>query len=687
MKKINSRFSPILMNKYVLYTLGISAVSLAVIGCSPSEDASNANSISSNTITTDTTSTDIKSTDKKLSNSITSTTSAKNTRSTEMLDRGFIAVPSEKGVLLSWRKLQDDAKDRAFDIYRDGQKISPSPINLQSNFLDTQGSASAVYELRDNQSKIARTTPWSQNYLSVAITPPPEGVTPDGQAYTYTANDVSVGDLDGDGQYELILKWDPTNSKDNAFGGYTGNTFIDAYTLEGKQLWRIDLGKNIRSGAHYTQFMVYDFDGDGRAEIAFKTADGTRDGAGKVIGDAEADWVTHAGELEVRDRTGSVVGKDGRLMGQLTGRILAGPEYFTVFEGTTGKALDTVPYIPQRAPNNDNPSPEELKAIWGDGYGNRSERYLAGVAYLDGSLPSAVMARGYYERTVVAAYDFRDGKISTRWVFDSTAPNMLPKYSGQGNHQLSVADVDGDGKDEIIYGSLAINHDGTPRWSTDLKHGDAMHVSDLDPTTPGLESFHVYESVRNNGGVGSALVSLNDGKILWQKSAEKDTGRGLAADIDPRHLGAEAWALNSPQLFSVKGETISEHRPAQVNSAVWWDGDLLRELLDGNKIYKWNWETEKSDLLLFAEGASSNNGTKQNPALSADILGDWREEVILRASDNLSLRIYSTAIPSNYGFTTLMQDHQYRLGVAWQNTSYNQPPHPSFYLGEGMQAK
>ncbi|MCE3254292.1 MAG: rhamnogalacturonan lyase [Cellvibrio sp.] len=607
-------------------------------------------------------------------------------RQVEYLDSGLVAVPANNGVLISWRKFYSDADTSSFDIYRDGKKITSHGVVNKTNYLDAHGKVGATYELRAGSKILATAVAWTAPYLSVPITPPADGVTPDGQGYSYTANDASVGDLDGDGRYEVILKWDPTNAKDNSQGGFTGNVFIDAYTLDGKQLWRIDLGKNIRAGAHYTQFMVYDFDGDGRAEIAMKTADGTTDGQGKVIGNASANWVIARGELEVQDRSGSVVTTDGKYMGQLTGRILSGPEYFSVFEGSTGRVLDTAPYLPQRAPNNDNPTPDEMKAAWGDGYGNRSERYLAGVAYLDGQRPSAIMARGYYERTVIAAYDFRNGKISSRWVFDSSGTNVPPHFGGQGNHQLSVADIDADGKDEIIYGAMAIDDDGSAKWTTRLGHGDAMHVTDLDPAHEGLEKFGVHEDIRGNGGWGSALISVADGTVLWKKPAEKDTGRGIAADIDPRYLGAENWGWNSTELFNIKGETIAPVHPQQINFAVWWDGDLLRELLDGNSISKWDWNVNQTTSLLTAEGVSTNNGTKSNPALSADLFGDWREEVIWRADDNKSLRIYATNVPTEYGLPTLMHDTQYRVAIAWQNTAYNQPPHPGFYVGDKMDA-
>ncbi len=610
---------------------------------------------------------------------------SKDDRFLESLNRGMVAVPSENGVLLSWRKLYDDPEGLSFSVFRNGEKISEQPISDRSNFLDQGGSEGDEYQLKADGRVYDTANTWTGPYQEISLDVPADGVTPDGDTYHYTANDASVGDLDGDGQYEIILKWDPSNAKDNSQGGYTGNALIDAYTLEGERLWRIDMGKNIRSGAHYTQFMVYDFDGDGRAEIAMKTADGTVDGEGTIIGSAEADWVSHGGTPEVRDRTGSKVTEDGRYLGELKGRILKGPEYFSVFEGETGRVLDTKPYIPQRAPGNDNPSMAEMKALWGDGYGNRSERYLAGVAFLDGKMPSIVMARGYYERTVIAAYDFREGKLSTRWTFDTLSSDIPSEYAGQGNHQLSIADIDGDLKDEIIYGAMAVDNDGTPKWSTGLGHGDALHVSDLDPNNPGLEVFGVYEDIRGNGGIGSALISAADGTILWKKSAKKDNGRGLAANIDPRFPGAEVWALNAPELFDITGEPTGAERPGPVNFAVWWDGDLQRELLNGNTLYKWNWEKESVDTMWVAEGATSNNGTKATPALSADIFGDWREEVILRSEDNRFLRIYSTSIPSEFGFTTLMHDLQYRLAVAWQNTSYNQPPHPSFYIGSDME--
>ncbi|MBT0669557.1 rhamnogalacturonan lyase [Novosphingobium profundi] len=607
----------------------------------------------------------------------------------EPLTRGAVALPAVGGgILVSWRLLADDPVDARFEIRRNGKVIHRTGRGEATAFRYAAGSPSDRYEVVPGNGRTAKegvaAPMWAKGYLSIPLSPPPEGVTPDGQRYGYTANDASLGDLDGDGNYEIVLKWDPTNSHDNSQSGYTGDVYLDAYTLDGTRLWRIDLGRNIRAGAHYTQFLVYDFDGDGRSEIALKTADGTVDGVGRVLGDAAADWRSHDGEVPQADRTGAKVLADGTKVAVMQGRIVRGPEYLTVFEGATGRALASAPYDPPRYPGG-NPTPEELGQSWGDGYANRSDRFLAGVACLDGAHPSMVFGRGYYARTALAAWDWREGKLTERWLFDSSAPGN-EDYGARGNHQLSVADVDGDGRDEIVYGSMAIDDDGKGLWTQPLYHGDAMHVSDLDPARPGLEKFSVFEDVRRNGHVGSAMMDARTGEVLWSKPAENDTGRGLAADIDPRHYGVESWGSNSDRLFDVHGQSVGP-APRQTNFAIWWDGDLLRELLDKTTISKWNWETGKAFSLLSPLGLASNNSTKATPALQADILGDWREEVVWRSADNRELRVYTTPWPTAHRFVTLMHDPQYRLSVAWQNTAYNQPPHPGFYIGAGPEGQ
>ena len=464
-------------------------------------------------------------------------------------------------------------------------------------------------------------------------------------------NDASVGDLDGDGEYEIVLH-QTGRSQDNSRPGVTDPPILEAYRLDGTMLWRINLGINIREGAHYTQFMVYDLDGDGRAEVACKTADGTVDGEGVVIGDADAD---HRED---------------------NGYILSGPEYLTVFDGLTGAALATTDYIPPRG----------VVADWGDDYGNRVDRFLACVAYLDGERPSLVMCRGYYTRTVLAAWNWRDGELDHIWTFDSadgTPGNDA--YAGQGNHGLSVGDVDEDGRDEIVYGACVIDDDGTGLYSTGLGHGDAMHLSDLDPRRPGLELFDIHENPSHEHGI--ELRDAGTGEILWSKPSA-DVGRGMSMDLDPRHPGDESWASGRglDGLYGVTGEVVSEVKPRSCNMGVWWDGDTLRELLDHTTVSKWNWlDATETTLLAAADyGCVSNNGTKGNPCLVADLLGDWREEIIWRTEDNSELRIFTSTEPTDSRFVTLMHDPVYRLSVAWQNVAYNQPTQVGFYMGADM---
>ncbi len=582
-------------------------------------------------------------------------------RQIETLDRGLVIVPSNGGGnLVSWRVTAVDVTGTGFNVYRGSTLLNGSPITDRSNFVDTDGSAGSSYTVRPVvNGSVGPATPsatvWSSGYLSVPLQQPAGGTAGD-SSYTYGANDASVGDLDGDGQYEIVLKWEPTNSKDNSQSGYTGPVVIDAYKLNGTRLWRINMGRNVRAGAHYNQFMVFDFDGDGKAEVMMKTADGVRDGQGVAIGNVSADYRN------------------------ADGYVLAGPEFLTVFNGQSGAAMATINYNPPRHPTTQSPTSAQLNTVWGDGYGNRVDRFLGGVAYLDGSRPSAVFARGYYTRTTLWAVDWRGGRLTQRWYFDSDSAGS--QYRGQGNHNLSVADVDNDGRDEIVYGGMAMDDNGTALWTSGLGHGDAMHVSDLIPSRPGLERFGVHESIASNGGIGSAMLDARTGGRIWTTSATTDTGRGLSMDIDPRHAGAEAWASNNTNLYSSTGTVIGT-KPPSANFGIWWDGDLLRELNDRGLIDKWNWTTATTTRLLTPSGTTSVNGSKANPSLTADILGDWREELILPTTDNTALRIYATPYPTTYRLKTLMHDPVYRSGIAWQNTAYNQPPHTGYFLGNG----
>ncbi len=577
-------------------------------------------------------------------------------RQVEKLDRGVVAITTAGGVFVSWRLLGTEPAGVRFHVYRDGKRITHAPQPL-TNLVDAQGRADSLYTVRavvagQELAASGAALPWSQPYLRVPLQKPEGGTTPDGQAYTYEANDGSAADLDGDGQYELIVKWQPTNAHDNSHKGYTGHTLVDAYKLDGTRLWRIDLGRNIRAGAHYTSFLAYDFDGDGRAELIMKTADGTVDGLGKTIGDAQADHRNEAGY------------------------VLSGPEFLTVFNGLTGAAMATVDYTPPRG---------DVSA-WGDGYGNRVDRFLAGVAYLDGQRPSAVFARGYYTRAVIAAWDWRDGKLTQRWVFDSGSNAESKPAAGQGAHWFSVADVNGDGLDDIVYGAATISGTGKLLYSTGLCHGDALHVSAFDPAREGQQVFMVHESPRCYGEHGLEMHDAATGKVLWSMPGNKtDVGRGVCFDIDPAWPGAECWG-SVGGLMSAGGKLISDKHPNRMNFAVWWDGDLLRESLDHVAIDKWNPATFKFENLLDGKafGAASNNGTKGTPVLSADLFGDWREEVVWRNADSTALLVFSTALPTEHRLVTLMQDPQYRVQVAAQNAGYNQPPHTSYHLGAAM---
>jgi len=625
----------------------------------------------------------------------------------ENLSRGLIALRStESSVYVGWRLLGSDPADLAFNLYRSAgggvaQRLNGTPLTATTDFVDstadlTQANSYKVrpvwqgIELAESAAFVLPANAPVQQYLNVPLQRPAGGNVdvPAGnptQAFTYSPNDASVGDLDGDGDYEIVLKWDPSNARDNASAGLSGPQVLDAYEMDGTLLWRINLGRNIRAGAHYTQFMVYDLDGDGKAEVACKTADGTVDGAGAVIGDAAKDYRSL---IVATDGILATATNDARY-----GKVLAGPEYFTVFEGSTGRALATTNYIAGRDPI------DSWGGIGGNGNndnnGNRGDRMLAAVAYLDGHLPSVIMARGYYGRTVLAAWDYRNGQLTSRWVFDSgrSAGTGFPwagssPFNGQGNHNLSVADVDHDGRDEIIYGSMVVDDNGVGLFSTGLRHGDALHVSDMVPSRPGLEVYGVHESEGNTlslGTPGMALYDAATGQIIWSLVPGRDVGRGMAADIDPRTPGYEMWGAAEAGLIDGQGNRVSD-APSSVNHAVWWDADPLREIEDANWISKWDWNTATLTRLLTADGAASNNGTKQNASLTGDLFGDWREEVMFRAADNLSLRIYSTTIPAANRLYTFMHDPQYRLAIAWQNVGYNQPPHPSFFVGDGMTA-
>lgn len=578
------------------------------------------------------------------------------TRHMEYLDRGLVACMTDTGVFVSWRWQGTESYRVRYNIYRDGVKINPVPLNV-TNYTDTAGTADSKYsveavldgEVRD---KCEEVNVLAENKIEIPLEAP-IALTPDGEPklmddgtgtpVTYRPAEASAADLDGDGQLEIVLKWDPSDRQDNAVSGITSPIYLDAYELDGTRLWRLNLGYNIRTGSHYTQFMVYDLDGDDRAELVCKTADGSSDSAGTVIGDKNKIWRNSSGY------------------------ILDGPEYLTVFDAVTGTIIDTTDYIPSRGD----------VADWGDSYGNRVDRFLACVGYLGGGdeNPSVIMCRGYYTRMALTAYDLVNKKLVKRWTFDTERQN--PEYMGQGNHSIAVADVDMDGKDEILYGAAAIDDDGTGLYSTGLGHGDAQHTGDLIPSRPGLETFSVHEE--GDADYGMEMRDSRTGEILWGSYENDDVGRGVSDDIDPRYEGCESWAAN--KMVSAAGEVIAVKPSIAQNFLMYWDGDLGREIEDGNHIDKWVPEENRTKVIFTSKEYGTNNGSKASPGISCDLFGDWREEVLWFNKDNSSMAIFMTTEPTDYKIYSLMHDLQYRTYIVTQNVGYNQPPHLGYYLG------
>jgi rhamnogalacturonan endolyase len=606
----------------------------------------------------------------------------------EKLDRGLVAVKSGSGYFLSWRLFGTDPQDTSFgfNVYRGTTKLNTTLITDSTNYLDSAG-GSGTYTVKPVTGGVEGAA--SENalvidngYINIPLKPPAAGSS-HGSSYTETANDASTGDLDGDGQYEIVLKWDPSNSHDNEQTGYTGPTYLDGYKLDGTQMWRINLGPNIRSGAHYTQFLVYDFDGDGMAEVACKTAPGTTDGTGGFL------------------KTGPAAGADNTIDYTSTdattqGKVITGPEWYTVFAGKTGAELATITYLPGRGAVGVWGAIQGIASPAGDlGWGDDSvynfvDRFLASVAYLDGERPSLIPCRGYYWRTSLWALDWRNGQLTQRWLFDTAAvPGAKGKdgkplqssqgYESQGSHSVRQGDVDGDGFDEIVYGSMTVDHDGQGLYSTGLRHGDALHLSDLDPTRPGLEVWMVDEQTSENGGISSHFQDAKDGTIIWEQKGTGDNGRGCTGPLIAGTTGWQMWS-GAGGLFDASQKTVGAI-PSSDNFTIWWGADLNRFLENGTSISPYG---SGGGTGLSASGCTSNNGSKSDPALTADLFGDWREEVVYRTTGNDALRIYTTTTVTTKRLYTLMHDPIYRMSVATENVAYNQPPEPGIYIGPNM---
>lgn len=639
----------------------------------------------------------------------------------EKLDRGVVALPRSTGtgIFLSWRLLgTDDPATTTFDVVRNGETIKENLA--KTNFEDGGGTKTASYQIVTKvNGEVVETSeavsPWGKTYLTLKLDRPAKGE----QGGTYTPNDMSVGDVDGDGQYELFVKWDPSTSKDNSQSGVTDNVFIDCYKLDGTKLWRIDLGRNIRAGAHYTQFMVYDFDRDGRAELMCKTAPGSLDGNGNYVNQTATD-----DDIKNASGTGLFRTSDGRITG--------GQEWLTVFKGATGEAIHTIFYNPNR--NMTYGGAADGKVNWGDvdgkndaaSYGNRGERFLAAVAYLDGpdQPASGIFCRGYYGHAFIWAVGFDGEHLYQKWLsqhktsktaytlytYDAEGNRTSKAFTkcqptsgkgsgtmfGNGNHNMSIADLDGDGCDEIVWGSAALDHDGRLLYGTGFGHGDAIHLADHCPDRPGLEVFQIHEE----SPYGWDLHDAFTGEVLYSATGDKDNGRGIAAQLDSKVRGSFFSSANDrSQRSAVTGEVVST-KSTSMNFRIYWDGDAQEELFDGGYdkdtgkstplITKWN-GNGTTNLRTFDSSygnPQSCNTTKATPSLQADLLGDWREELVMWDYNNpAQVHIYTTNITSALAIPTLMHDHTYRMGICWQNTAYNQPPHLGYYLPDYVGGK
>lgn len=595
-------------------------------------------------------------------------------RKMENLGRGLVAVKIENGVYLNWRITGQEWRGTSYNIYRDGIKINDAPITGASNYIDTGGALTSKYKVSSINSGLEQTSnaevtvlPQARINIKMKEIPKIAGVS-DSYYNQYTINDVVAGDLDGDGEYELIVKrlnegFDPNNPFENKY-----YTLFDAYKLDGTFLWRIDVGPNIFNNVEINAF-VFDLDGDGKAEVVMRTSEGTVDAKGNVIGDL--------GNSEGASIPDGITNYRNYLQNNSSWYEFKGPEYLSLFNGETGEMLDRIDIIARQ------PVSQWGTSGTGDaGLAHRATKFHYGAPYLDGKKPSLLVTRGIYYRIKMATYDIVNKKFSPRWTFDSGTG----AYASQGNHNYSIADVDNDGRDEIVYGSMTVDDDGKGLYSTGLGHGDAIHVGDFDPYRKGLEVFACLE---NSPVWGTSFRKAENGEELYHYTHGSDCGRCMAANVSNSFAGAELWP-GTNGVYSASERRITSLPGGSVNFRIFWDGDLLDELVDHNfnsstgkgvgfvqKLVGSSWQN-----LLTTTGYYSCNYTKGTPCLQADLFGDWREELIYRNDDESEIAIFMTTIPTDYRIYTLMHDMQYRQAIGWQMCGYNQPPHVSYFLGE-----
>lgn len=609
------------------------------------------------------------------------------------LKRGLMAIHLSNGNLVSWRSRKSDTRNFKFKLYRGNataQTIAVDNGNFiigKTNFLDPNGTAANYYRLEvfDDQGNIVETdvsTKTWDNQVSYITLQGGAPVDPTSANATYTPNDASYCDMDGDGEYEIILKWAPSNEKDAASSGTTSPAFYSCYKLDGTRLWMLHTGQNMFNSAHTTPFVAWDLDGDGFGEFMVKTAPGAIDGEGNYI---------LLGNDNPNDNLKSGRGKQDH-----------GSEYLTVYDGMTGVELQTIRYHTAYG--------DVSTSFWGDEKQNRSERYLAGIAWLSGEdeNPSAIFARGYYSGCRIGAYDWDGTDLTLRWLHSGTASNagtvtyadgtvktLTKSVYGEGAHSFAVGDVTGDGKQEITYGSGALNADGTTLYRTGLGHGDATHLGDFIPSRPGQEFFMAHEK----GSFGVDLRDARTGEIIVRRTAGSDTGRGLMAHFNPE--AEDAYFMDSADsykdgndishwyLYDTTGKQVGDvnfgSSGAAVNNRIFWNGNLADDYYDKSYLACFNPTTMAFDRQQVNGSwytfGKLNNDSKQNPCVLGDLLGDWREEIVnwdQDGSGNYRLVINATNYETPYIFPHLMDDYAYRAQVIAENSVYNQPPHVSY---------
>ena len=632
------------------------------------------------------------------------------TRQMEKLDRGLIAIKTDGGVYLSWRLFDSEDnifgsadKNVSFNVYRDGKKISE--VATKTNYVDstvgTNYSVAPVINGVEGE-KCNPVTVYNNSYFDIPILKPDDETIydPSGNelaTYSFFPADCSTGDVDGDGEYEIIVKWTSSEHDVGSPGdpAYSGTVHLAAYKLDGTKLWKNDiaLGKNVYSSAHTLQFLVYDFDGDGKSEVMCQTSLGSKDGQGEYVSNAAQ---TDEEIKAITDEENSTADYRGY------GRITEGKEFLTVFNGETGVAMDTINLPTTRGSENG--------VDYGDDFGNRSNRFVSDIAYLDGEKPYAIYLRGYYfgrngkQRTSIAGISWDGTALSPTYRFDTQKGQEgyydgAYQYVGNGNHNCTVADVDNDGKDEFITGALCmeVNDDNEfrPKWCTYLQHGDALHIGNYDPTHTGFEFFTVHEDSGTNSlsgnditlDFGMSVIDAETGNIMFHEGASDDTGRGVMANVGAGGY-YQIWSAKNSARQSNGGTdfttatSLTGRNTPSMNFRIFWDGDLYDNLLDGANITDWNGRNMSNIFSAGNYNCVSINGTKANPSLQADLFGDWREEVVYPTSDGTALRVFSTTDTTDYKIKTLMQDPVYRSGVAAEQTAYNQPPHVGFYMGK-----